>query len=464
MTEAEPTLPDEEQPSMAQLLEEQQYAPLRRGEIRRGVVISITPNFVVLDIRAKREGFVPQREVERLDRHLQEQIAIGAEFPVYVVTPEDEEGRTIVSIARGLVQADWDLAMKLLESQEIWEGTVSGYNRGGLLVDFGRIRGFIPTSHLTGFPRSLSPEEKHKRLMEMAGRRLGLRVIEVDQQRNRLVLSERAAYREWREQQQERFLDHVQEDQIVHGRVSSVQDFGAFVDLGGVEGLIHISELSWTRVDHPSEVLKPGDEVDVRVIRVDRERKRVSLSLRQTGGDPWEHIEERYTLGQLVNGRVTRIVSYGAFVEVEPGVEGLVHISELTEDKPGNAKDVIEEGEVLPLRVVRIDATRRRLGLSFRRVTEAEWAEWRASRLHTEEKPEAPAEEAPAAAAGEAPVEEAPAAATAEAPAEETPAAAIAEAPAEEAPAEPSAAAPAEETIPPEEPVKKARKPRKKEG
>ena len=226
MTEAEQTRPDEEQPSMAQLLEEEKYTPLRRGEIRRGVVIAITPTFVVLDIHAKREGFVPRREVDRLDRHLQEQVTVGAEFPVYVVTPEDEEGRAIVSISRGLVQSDWDLALQLLESQEIWEGTVSGYNRGGLLVDFGRIRGFIPTSHLAGFPRSLSPEEKHKRLTEMTGRRLGLRVIEVDQQRNRLVLSERAAYREWREQQQERFLDQVQEDQILHGRVSSVQDFG----------------------------------------------------------------------------------------------------------------------------------------------------------------------------------------------------------------------------------------------
>jgi small subunit ribosomal protein S1 len=322
-----------------------------------------------------------------MDPQLRSQLAVGAEIPVYVVNPEDSEGRTIVSITRGLVQTDWDRAQALLESQEIWEGRISGYNRGGLLVDFGRLRGFIPTSHLAGFPRSIPAEERNRRLAEMVGRQLGLRVIEVDQQRNRLVLSERAAYREWREQQQERVLEELREDQVVRGRVSSIQDFGVFVDLQGVEGLIHVSELSWSHVEDPHTMLKVGDEVEVRVIRVDRERKRVSLSLRQTGGDPWERIEERYTLGQLIDGRVTRIVSYGAFIEVEPGVEGLVHISELGEEKVGNPRDVLEEGEVLPLRVIRIDATRRRLGLSFKRVTPEEYEEWRARRLHTREVP-----------------------------------------------------------------------------
>lgn len=382
---------DEGQVSMEELLADQAYAPPRKGEIRRGVIISISPNQVVLDIRAKREGFVPAKELERMDSQLRSQLAVGVELPVYVVTPEDNEGRTIVSITRGLVQTDWDRAMALLESQEIWEGRVSGYNRGGLLVDFGRLRGFIPTSHLAGFPRSISPEERNRRLAEMVGRHLGLRVIEVDQQRNRLVLSERAAYREWREQQQERMLEELQEDQVVRGRVSSIQDFGVFVDLDGVEGLIHVSELSWTRVEDPHTMLKVGDEVEVRVIRIDRERKRVSLSLRQTGGDPWERIEERYTLGQLVDGRVTRIVSYGAFVEVEPGVEGLVHISELGEEKVGNPRDVLEEGEVLPLRVIRIDSTRRRLGLSFKRVTPEEYEEWRVRRIHTKGVPVAKA-------------------------------------------------------------------------
>jgi len=370
-----------DQPSMAQLLEEGAYTPLRRGEIRRGTILTVAPTQIVLDIRAKREGFVPQRELEHLDPQLRDQLTVGNEIPVYVVMPEDEEGRTVVSISRGLVQADWDNAQQLLESQEIWEGRVSGQNRGGLLVEFGRLRGFVPTSHLAGFPRTLSPEDRQKRLTDMVGRRLGLRVIEVDQQRNRLVFSERIAYREWREQQQGRLLSELKEGQIVHGRVSSVQDFGAFVDLNGIEGLIHISELAWTRVEHPSEVLKVGEEVDVRVIRIDPERKRVSLSLRQTGGDPWSRIEERYSLGQLITGQVTRIASYGVFIEIEDGVEGLVHISELAEDKPTNPRDVVEEGESLPLRIIRIDAARRRLGLSARRVTTVEWEQWRASHV-----------------------------------------------------------------------------------
>jgi small subunit ribosomal protein S1 len=218
----------------------------------------------------------------------------------------------------------------------------------------------------------------------MVDQSLGLRVIEVDQRRNRLVLSERAAYREWREQQQERLLEELKEGQIIQGRVSSLQDFGAFVDLGGMDGLVHISELSWKRVDHPRDVVKPGQELTVMVIRMDRQRKRISLSLRQTQEDPWERIEERYTLGQLITGRVSRIVSYGAFVEVEEEIEGLVHISELADERVGSPSDIVEEGESLPLRVIRIDAARRRLGLSARRVTPQEWEDWRASRIHAE--------------------------------------------------------------------------------
>ncbi len=368
---------------MEQLLADNDFSPLRQGEIRRGVVIAVAPSHVLMDIRAKHEGYVPQRDLNRLDRETRQRVVVGAEFPVYVVNPEDAEGRAIVSIARGLVQVDWERAQQYLESREIWEGEVTGYNRGGVLVAFGRLRGFIPSSHLVNFPRSLSPEEKRKRLAEMVGRRLGTRVIEVDPQRNRLVLSERAAYREWREQLQDRVLGSLEEGQMVRGRVSSLQDFGAFIDLGnGIEGLVHISELSWKRVRHPQEVLQVGQEVEARVIRVDRQRRRISLSLLHTEQDPWERIEERYTLGQLITGRVTRLVPYGAFVEVEDGVEGLVHLSELAEERPANPAQVVEEGEVLPLRIIRIDAARRRLGLSYRRVTHQEWEEWRVSRVH----------------------------------------------------------------------------------
>lgn len=371
----------EQYPSMEQLLDAQSYAPLQRGEIRQGEVIAIWPGYVVVDLNAKREGLVPMRDLNRLDEQVQEKVSIGAEFPVYVVRPENHEGQAIVSISRGLIQEDWDRAREMLASEEICEAEATGCNKGGLLVSFGRIRGFIPASQLINFPRSLPPTSKREKLSEWVGKRLGLRVVEVDQRRNRLVLSERAAYREWRQQQKERLLEQLEEGEIVHGTVSGIQNFGAFVDLGGVDGLVHISELSWSRVDHPRDVLQVGDEVDVQVINLDAERKRIGLSLRRAKGDPWGTIEEQYTLGQLIDGRVTRIMPYGAFVEVEEGIEGLLHISELSEDHVGRPREIVEEGEVLPLRVIRIDAARRRLGLSFRRVTRAEWEDWRASRL-----------------------------------------------------------------------------------
>lgn len=380
-------------PSMEQLLEDESCTPLQRGEIREGEVIAIWPAYIVMDIQAKREGFVPKRDLDRLDAEVRERVEVGVAFPVYVLQPEDVEGRTIVSISRGLVQEDWNRAHALLENQEIWESEVVGYNRGGLLVEFGRLRGFVPASHVVGFPRSLPPEQKRQRLSEWVGRQLGLRVIEVHQRRNRLVLSERAAYREYRNQQIERLFDELQQGQIVQGHISSLCDFGSFVDLGGVDGLIHISEISWKRIDHPREVLRVGEEVEVRVIRLDRQRRRISLSLRQAMGDPWARVEERYTLGQLVTGKVTRIVSYGAFVELEEGLEGLLHISELSDDPVTNPRDILEEGEALPLRVIRIDPSRRRLGLSFRRVTTEEWEEWRAERLRME-PPAPPPEEA----------------------------------------------------------------------
>ncbi len=393
-----------------QLLAQETCAPLQRGEIRRGEVIAIWPSYVVMDIRAKREGFVPKRDLERLDPETREQVVVGAEFPVYVVRPEDIEGGAIVSISRGLVQNDWDRAYALSESEEIWEGEVVGHNRGGLLVQFGRIRAFVPSSHLVGFPRALSQDERHERLAERVGQQLGFRVIEVHQRRNRLVLSERAARREWRELQMERLLNELEEGQLVQGCVSSIRDFGAFVDLGGGDGLIHISELSWRRIDHPREVVRVGEEIEVRVIRLDPERKRISLSLRRARQDPWDRVEERYALGQLITGRVTRVHGYGAFIELEEGLEGLVHVSELADQRVADPGMVVEEGEVVLVRVIRLDPLRRRIGLSLRRVTVEEWSDWRAQRVHIEQSPgetdeELLSEETPAPAVGSEAVE-----------------------------------------------------------
>jgi small subunit ribosomal protein S1 len=363
---------------MEGLLEEEKCAPLQRGEIRRGEVLDIWAEHVIVDLQSKREGFVPKTDIDKLEKEVRKRIAIGATFPVYVVQPEDREGRTIVSITRGLVQEDWDRANELLESEEVWEGEVIGYNRGGLLVSFGRIRGFVPASQVVGFPPRLSPEEKEQHSQAKVGQTLGLRVIEVEQRRNRLVLSERRAQQAWRRERMKRLLEELEEGQIVKGRVTHIQDYGAFVDLGQGEGLVHISEMAWGRVEDPRDVVQVGEEVRVQVLRIDHERQRVALSLRQVGGNPWDKVEENYALGQVVKGRLSRLIHFGAFAVLEDGIEGLVHISELDNGPVGHPEDVVEKGQVLPLKVIRIDPGRQRIGLSLRRVSAEEWADWRA--------------------------------------------------------------------------------------
>jgi len=379
------TLVAQSMQTMEGLLEEETCAPLQRGEIRRGEVLDIWTEHVIVDLQAKREGFVPKTDIDKLEKEVRKRIAIGETFPVYVVQPQDHEGRTIVSITRGLVQEDWDRAKELLESEDVWEGEVIGYNRGGLLVSFGRIRGFVPASQVVGFPPRLSPEEKEQHSQAKVGQTLGLRVIEVEQRRNRLVLSERRAQQAWRRERMKRLLEELEEGQIVKGRVTHIQDYGAFVDLGQGEGLVHISEMAWGRVEDPRDVVQVGDTVKVQVLRVDHERQRVALSLRQVGGNPWDDVEENYALGQVVTGRLSRLIHFGAFAVLEDGIEGLVHISEFGNGPVDHPEDVVEKGQVLPLKVIRIDPGRQRIGLSLRRVTAGEWSDWRAQRPEAED-------------------------------------------------------------------------------
>jgi small subunit ribosomal protein S1 len=373
-------------PTMERLLAEEDCTPLRRGEIRHGEVLDIWAEHVIVDLQAKREGFVPKDDLDKLEQEVCGRIAIGATFPVYVVQPEDREGRAIVSITRGLVQEDWDRAKELLESEEVWESEVIGYNRGGLLVGFGRLRGFVPASQVVGFPSRLPPEEKAQQLNARIGQVLGLRVIEVEQRRNRLVLSERRAQQDWRRQRMERLLEELEEGQVLEGRVSYIQDYGAFIDLGQGEGLVHISEMAWGRVEDPRDVVQVGDTIKVRVLRIDHQRQRIALSIRQVGGNPWDRVEEHYALGQVVTGRISRLIHFGAFAVLEDGIEGLVHISELADGPLAHPADVVEKEEMLPLKVIRIDPARQRLGLSLRRVTSEEWAAWRVQ--HPEDKVE----------------------------------------------------------------------------
>ncbi|MBC7250572.1 MAG: S1 RNA-binding domain-containing protein [Anaerolineae bacterium] len=263
---------------------------------------------------------------------------------------------------------DWQLVHRCFIDNEIVELPVTGYNRGGLLVQWNSLQGFVPASQLVGMSFSSDEDERREELACRVGHTLTLRVIEIDRERNRLILSERAAVPE--DDQVDELLAEICEGDVLRGRVTNLCDFGAFVDLGGVEGLVHISELSWSRVRHPRDVLSPGQEVDVYVLNVDRAQRRIALSLKRLLPDPWSEVEERYRVGQLVEGVITNVVSFGAFARVEEGLEGLIHISELAEGNFLHPRNVVQEGDVVKARIVHIDGARHRLGLSLRRVTE----------------------------------------------------------------------------------------------
>ena len=352
---------------MGELFEEEyDYKRPRRGAIRQAVVLSIEPHRIVVDVRAKLDGIVPEGDLLRLRESELSAIEVGDEIPVYVLRPEDNDGNVIVSVNMALVHQDWLRAEEFFKSGKIYEGEVSNCNKGGLVVPFGRISGFVPASQLMNMPRRLSHERKMAKLSEFIGETLPLKVIEVQRRRRRLIFSERAAQREWREQQKQQLMNELYEGEVRRGIVSSLCSFGAFVDLGGADGLVHISELAWHRVRHPSEVLKVGDEVDVYVLRLDYERKRIGLSIKRLQPDPWTLVDEKYQVGQLVRGTITNVVAFGAFARLEPGVEGLIHVSELAEGKISHPSSVVKKGNELTLRIISINAGRRRIGLSLR--------------------------------------------------------------------------------------------------
>jgi len=352
-----------------------------RGEIRDGTVVSIGRGEILIDISAKSEGVIDSRELERMSTADRAALVVGDTVAVYVVNPEDRQGNIVLSIAKAKEEMDWRKAEELLETQDLLEGTISGYNKGGLLVQMGQLRGFVPASQLDNIRRNISrgstPEERWGHL---SGEPIQCKVIEVDRGRNRLILSERAAMKEWRESQKDRLLDELEEGAIRTGRVINLADFGAFVDLGGADGLIHLSELSWKRVSHPREVVNVGDEVKVYVLNVDRERRRIGLSLKRLEDDPWLAIEETYQVGTLVEGGITKLPKFGAFSRIAglDDIEGLIHISELSDEHIAHPKEVVEEGQVVTMRVIRVDSQRRRLGLSLKRVDSDEYmdADW----------------------------------------------------------------------------------------
>ena len=370
--------PEQADHPMADLLA-QEFAHVipQHGETLEGTIVGINPAEIVVDIGCKSEGIVPARDLERMDPELLSELNVGDTVYVYVVRGQDASGNTVLSLSRALLETDWQKASEMFESQEVFEGTVTSCNRGGVIVRVGRVRGFVPASQIASvrLGRTDTDEERVERLGELVGKNLMFKIIELDRRRNRLILSERAAMREWRQDQKDRLLDDLHEGEVRKGIVSSLCDFGAFVDLGGADGLVHLSELSWTRVSHPREVLKIGQEVEVYVLGVDHERKRIALSLKRLKAEPWSTVESRYEIGQLVHATVTKITDFGAFARLDEEIEGLIHISELSEDRINHPSEVVHEGQELELRIIRIDAARQRMGLSLRRVNDDQYFE-----------------------------------------------------------------------------------------
>ncbi len=361
-------------PTMEDLLSQQAFAfqEPKRGEIRTGTVVWIGPNEIVVDIGVKREGIVNSRDLERLRAEGIETIQIGMEVPVYIVKPEDQDGNIIVSIYLARRELAWQKAKEYQETGAIYKSKVTGHNKGGLVVPFEGVPGFVPASQVVGFPRDVAEEERERWLAEQIDRDIVVRVIEVDRKRKRLVMSEQAAQRAWQDQQRKEFIESLAVGQVLHGVVRSLTNFGAFVDLGGVDGLLHLSELSWQPVKHPSQVVRVGDEVDVRIIHLDKEQGKIGLSLRQTQPDPWSIIESSYVVGQRVRGTVTNLAEFGAFVRLEIGVEALAHLSELSDTEIHHPSEAVVPGKTYLFEIIRIDPERRRIGLSLRRVPAGE--------------------------------------------------------------------------------------------
>jgi small subunit ribosomal protein S1 len=346
------------------------------GEIRSGMIASISHSQILVSIGAKSEGVISGRELDQLSAEEREALKVGQEVHVYVVNPEDSNGNVVLSFKRAQEQLSWENVDKLLESNNVIDSKITGFNKGGLIVAVEGLRGFVPSSQISAMRRTQTTgDTPEQRWQKMVGQPITVRVVEVDRERRRLILSERAASTESRQSLKERVLDELEQGKTYTGRVTSLANFGAFININGADGLVHLSELSWDHIEHPKEVLEVGQEVKVKVINVDREKKRIGLSVRALQEDPWRSRVQKYSVGQLVEGVITRLTKFGAFARLEGDIEGLIHISEIAEHRIEHPKEVLKEGEVKSLRVIRIDADQHRIGLSLRKVDSAAYAD-----------------------------------------------------------------------------------------
>ena len=334
--------------------------PFQEGDVVTGRVVRIDNDEVLVDIGYKSEGVIPSNELSiRKSVDPSDEVSLGEEVDALVLTKEDQDGRLILSKKRARFEKAWRRIEAAADSGEPVEGAVIEVVKGGLIIDLG-VRGFLPAS--------LVDIRRVPNLDEYMGQAIECKVIELNRSRNNVVLSRRAVLEEQRKEDRERILDRLQPGQVVEGTISNIVDFGAFVDLDGIDGLIHISELSWSHVNHPSEILSIGDKVTVKVLDIDRQRQRISLGLKQTQEDPWQRVVDTYNVGDELEGTVTKVVTFGAFVEILDGVEGLVHISELAQHHVENPREIIQPGDPVRVKILEIDSERRRLSLSIKRV------------------------------------------------------------------------------------------------
>ena len=414
--------PPEAGPSsdMGELLDSMEaIKPLRRGDVVEGVVMRADLDGIFVNIGHKAEGVVPPAEMRSMKPEELHGLQVGDQIITLVIRPETADRAAILSVDRAIGEQGWRVLEKAMEAAEGIEGTIVGFNRGGAIVEAEGVQGFVPMSQLVSVPRehfremqeaaeatqarearpemssdrveaetdetteatetteaSVEPEPPRKDpLAGEIGKVLQLRVLEVNRGRNRAIFSERQALQELRDEQKARLIKELTEGETRRGRVTGISSFGAFVDLGGADGLIHISELSWDSVGSPEEVVKLGQELDVYVLRVDAENKKIALSLRRLQPEPWDTINERYQVGDLVDAKVTKLTNFGAFARVEGAVEGLIHISELTARMVTHPREVVREGDEVKVKILRIEPERRRLGLSLKQAAEEEGTE-----------------------------------------------------------------------------------------
>lgn len=352
-----------------------------KDQLVSGRIITMTEREILVELGAKSEGIVYGKDIEALPKDVRSALKLGDEVYAYVVSPEDQNGNVVLSMSKAISEKDWRFAEELFEKQEAVESMVAGFNKGGVIIKVGRLRGFVPASQLSLTHQRMLGDESlppDQRFQKLVGQKALIKVIEIDRERNRLILSERAASKEARAAQKDKLMSSIEAGQVLEGIVSSVKDFGVFVDLGGADGMIHMTELSHTRVKHPSDVVKEGSKVKVKVINVEKDSGRIGLSLKALASDPWSQVAKKYKPGQLLEAEVIKVhPKHGVFARLkdDEGIEGLIPLSELSDKQVNNPREVVKEGQMLTLRVLRVEPEQRRIALSLRRVNRPEYAD-----------------------------------------------------------------------------------------